>query len=775
MRFTLEQAMRQIALLIFVVVLTGATSAVASRFTLSGHVRDSASAEDLIGATVQVKGTSTGTSTNVYGFYSLTLEPGKYFIQYSHVACERREVMVALDSNIRMDIELPARSLTAGTVVVTADRVAENTRTTEMGTLSIDPVQIKAVPVLMGEQDLLKTMQLMPGVQEAGEGSSDFSVRGGGPDQNLILLDEATVYSSSHLLGFFSVFNSDAVKDAKLMKGSSSAEYGGRLSSVLDVRMKDGNAREFNGSGGIGLVASRLAVEGPFARDKGAFLITGRRTYFDLFLKASSKESIRKSRLYFYDLNAKANYRLGRDDRIFVSGYFGRDVLGYKDEFGIDWGNATCTARWNHIFSDRLFSNASLIYSRYNYKVGITNGDELVDIASSIEDITARGDFQYFFDTRHALKFGFATTYHTFVPGEINATQSSIHAMKIKEKYAEESALYASHEWTAGERLSFDYGLRLSSFALLGPGEVFTFDEAGDPTSVTEYGRRELIKHYLALEPRLSVRYLLDEISSLKASYARNRQYLHLLSASTTTTPFDLWHPSTKIVKPGVADQWAVGYFRNFSDGMYETSVEAYYKDLRNQVDYKNGADIYFNEYVESQLVFGKARAYGLELYAKKKQGRLTGWLGYTLAKAERKFDAIDNGRWYRARQDRTHDVEIVGIYELSRRWTVGLTWVYYTGNAVTFPSGKYIVDGHVAVLYSERNGYRMPAYHRLDISFTRQGKRSSWNFSLFNAYGRKNAYVIDFRTSETDPTQTEAWRTALFQFFPSVTYNFSF
>jgi len=767
--------MSRIIILVVFLGFLASTVGASEKLTLSGHIRDAGSSEELIGASIQVKGAAVGTSANGYGFYSLTLPPGEHAIRYSHVGYDTKEVTVTLDKNVRVDVELVAKVLAMDSIVVTTETADENARSVEMSSLNIDPVQIRAVPVLFGEQDILKTIQLLPGVQEGGEGNSGFYVRGGGADQNLILLDEAIVYSSSHLLGFFSVFNSDAVKDAKLIKGTSSAEYGGRLSSVLDIKMKEGNSKRFHTAGGIGLISSRLAIEGPLVRDRSSFIISGRRTYFDLFLKVSSKEAIRKSRLYFYDLNVKTNYRLARNDRVFLSGYFGKDALGYKGEFGIDWGNATGTARWNHIFNDKLFLNSSLIYSHYSYQVGITNGDDLVDISSSIEDISAKNDFQYFVDSKNTLKFGLHTAYHTFLPGEIKSTGSSVNELKIKRKYALESAVYVNHELTASARLSFDYGLRYSSFALLGPGEVITFDKDGDPTDIKSYGRRELIKHYGAIEPRATARYLLNDISSVKISYARNKQYLHLLSTSTTTTPFDVWHPSTKIVKPGVADQWAIGYFRDFGEGKYEASAELYYKDLRNQVDYKNGADIYFNENVESQLVFGKARAYGLELFVKKKQGRLTGWLGYTLSRAQKKFDAIDDGKWFRARQDRRHDVEVVGIYELSKRWTLGFNWVYYTGNAVTFPSGKYIVDGHVINLYTERNGYRMPAYHRLDLSFTRQGKRSSWNFSLYNAYGRRNAYAIEFRQSEDDTTQTEAVRIALFTFFPSITFNFSF
>ena len=761
--------------LILILMLIGSTAFAQNKATLSGHIRDADSNEELIGVSVYIKELGIGIGSNPYGFYSLSMPPGEYLVRFSLPGYESKEVTIELAGDVRSDIGLTISPILVESTIVTAGAPDENIKQTEMGSIKINPVQIRTVPVLFGEQDLIKTIQLMPGVREAGEGNSGFYVRGGGADQNLILLDEAIVYNGSHMLGFFSVFNSDAIKDARLIKGSGSAEYGGRLSSVLDIKMKEGNSKHFAVDGGIGLISSRLSVEGPIVEDKSSFIVTGRRTYFDLFLKASSKENIRKSQLYFYDFNAKTNYRVGNDDRLFFSGYFGRDLLGYKDEFGIDWGNATGTARWNHIFNNRLFLNSSLIFSRYSYAVGITNGDELIKIKSSIKNFSIKEDFHFFTDSKNTFKFGLQSTYHTFTPGEIEASQSSINELEFKKKYVWESAAYVNHELNASEFLTFDYGLRYSSFAALGPGEVFTFDDDGTPIDSKNYGSGELIKYYGSIEPRATVSYMIDYKSSVKASYARNAQSLHLLSTSTTTTPFDLWHPSTKIVKPGIADQFAVGYFRNFEDNKYETSMELYYKNLQNQVDYKNGADIYFNEYVESQLVFGKVRAYGLELFVKKKEGRLKGWVSYTLSRTQKKFDAINDGKWFQARQDRIHDLEIISQYALSERWTLGANWVYYTGNAVTFPSGKYIVDSHVVNMYTERNGYRMPAYHRLDLAFTWQGKKSSWNLSLYNAYGRKNAYAIEFRQSENDPNKTEAVRIALFSFFPSITYNFSF
>lgn len=744
-------------------------------FTLSGYVRDAASNEELLGASVYAQDARVGRSTNDYGFYSLVLPGGTHTVRFSFMGYAPREVSVTLDRDVRMDVGLSSISVTMDSIVVTADRAGENVSEPEMGAIRLSPEQTRDIPVLMGEQDVLKTIQLLPGVQEAGEGNTGFHVRGGGVDQNLILLDEATIYSPSHFLGFFSVFNSDAIKDVRLIKGSAPAEYGGRLSSVLDIKMKEGNSKEFHGSGGIGLVASRLNLEGPIRQDKGAFVLTGRRTYFDYFLKASNDESIRKTRLYFYDLNAKANYHLGPNDRVFLSGYFGKDLLGYKGQFLVDWGNTTATARWNHIVSSRTFLNTSLVYSNYDYTVGITNGDELVTLRSGIRDWNLKADLQHFINSRNSLKIGGQAVYHTFLPGKIDATGSSINELRIKNKYALESAVYASHEWTATQRLQFDYGLRYSSFLQLGPGDSFTFDAEGDATDTTTYGGGSVIQSYGQLEPRATARYLLDDQSSLKLSYTRNAQYLHLLSASTTSTPFDLWHPSTNNIKPGLADQYVIGYFRDFAESRYQGSIELYYKSLHNQVDYKNGADIFFSELVEGELVFGKGRAYGAEFMLEKTRGRLTGWLSYTLSRSQKQFAAINDGTWFSARQDRIHDLEIVGLYGLGHAWTLGMSWVYYTGNAVTFPAGKYIVEGNIVNLYSERNGYRMPAYHRLDLAFTRQGVHSTWSFSLYNVYGRRNAYAIYFRTVEDQFPETEAVRVALFTFFPSITYTFAF
>jgi hypothetical protein len=773
--------MRIIIIAFFILSIINAVSA-NDKFTISGHVRDGESGEELIGTTVYIKDLKAGTFTNVYGFYSLTVPRGDYMIRYSMIGYETREFELALYENIKRDIELTVNPMVLEPVIVTEEIADENIKKPEMSSFNIQPVKIRTVPIIFGEQDILKTIQLMPGVREVGEGQSGFTVRGGSPDQNLLLLDEAIVYNASHLLGFFSVFNSDAIKNISLMKGSASARYGGRLSSVLDMKMKEGNSKKFSGSGGIGLISSRLTLQGPIIKDKSSFIVSGRRTYIDFFLRRSPSESVRKSKLYFYDLNLKSNYKVSGNDRIFLSAYTGRDVLGWKDEFGIDWGNITGTFRWNHLFNDKLFLNSSLIFSKYDYNISITNGDELIDIGSSIKDFNLKEDFQYFHNSTNTFNFGLNAIYHTFLPGEISADDgSSINELRIKNKYALESSLYYSHEVKASDLLSFSYGLNFSGFSVLGPGDVFTFDDEGNVIDTVTYSGKKLIKFYGGIEPRLSANYLLDVSSSVKASYTRNKQYMHLLSASSSSTPFDIWHPSTKNVKPGVSDQIAMGYFRNLNDNNYETSVEVYYKNMRDQVDYKNGADIYLNELVEGQMVFGKAWSFGAELLVKKNYGKLTGWLGYTLSRTRKRFPDINGGNSFLARQDRTHDLSLVTNYRLPKSWTFSANWIYYTGNAVTFPSGKYIYDGQIINMYTERNSHRMPAYHRLDLGITKTGMKFGWykkllidlNFSLYNAYGRKNAYAILFRKNENDPSITEAVRLALFSFFPSITMNF--
>ncbi|MBK0403033.1 TonB-dependent receptor [Adhaeribacter sp. BT258] len=753
-----------------------------NKFTISGYVRDSRTGEELIGASVAVKELpATGAVTNSYGFYSLSLPEGKYTLVAQYIGYEPNQKAILLNQNLKLDFGISGQERTLQEVEITSTRKNENVVQTQMGVEKLDMREINTIPVLMGERDVIKTLQLIPGIKSAGEGNGGFYVRGGSSDQNLILLDEAPVYNASHLLGFFSVFNSDAIKNVTVFKGGMPAEYGGRLSSVLDIKMNDGNNQKFGVSGGIGLISSRLSLEGPIVKDKGSFMISARRSYADIFLKLSSDSSIRDSQLYFYDINAKANYRLNENNRLYLSGYFGKDMLGFRKLFGFDWGNATGTLRWNHLFSEKMFSNTSLIYSNYYYNVNINAGTSKFNIISRINDLNLKQDFEYYPNARSIVKFGLNAIHHEIVPGAISAGESSsINSRKLPNRYSLENAAYVSHDYKFTENLNLAYGLRVSSFSVLGPGTFYTNNAEGEPIDTTVHGAGKFVKTYVVPEPRLALSYILSEVHSVKASYGRNAQYLHLLSNTTAGSPTDLWLPSGTFVKPGIADQVSLGYFRNFKDNHYEFSTEVYYKSLKNQLDYRDGAQLTFNENVEAELLIGEGRAYGVEFFLKKKYGKFNGWLGYTLSRSERQFDEINSGNYYPAKQDRTHDISIVGIYNLNEKWTFSSTFVYYTGNAITFPGGKYMINGRIENLYTERNAYRMPAYHRLDIGATWIRKKtekfeSSWSFSIYNVYGRENAYVIQFEPSETDPSRTEAKQVALFKMVPSFSYNFKF
>lgn len=766
------------------------------KVTLSGHLSSAETGEDLLGARIAVNELpGVGAITNDYGFYSLTLPKGTYSITFKSLSFEVKTVTLVLNDNLVYDLEMVPEGRVFGVIEVTGEKLDGNVTSAEMGVDKINVKDIENIPVLFGEKDIMKTMQLLPGVKSAGEGNSGFYVRGGSADQNLILLDEAPVYNASHLLGFFSVFNSDALKDVKLYKGGAPAQYGGRLSSVMDIKMKDGNSKQLSVSGGLGLISSKLTIEAPLVKDKGSFIVSGRRTYADLFLGFSNNPQAENSILYFYDLNAKANYRVGKRDRVFVSAYFGRDKFGFADQFGFDWGNATGTVRWNHLYSDRLFGNTSIIFSNYNYKIKFGVGDDAFQIGSEIQDINIKEDFNFFLNSNNTLSFGGNFIHHTFRPGEIE-TGSDIGFVlnDIDERYSLESAAYLSNEQSIKKRWKLVYGLRYSNFTQVGPGNIYSFDDKGNITGSTAYDKWEKVSSYNGLEPRLSMSYIVNEKSSIKASYARTYQYIHLVSNSTSSLPTDVWMPSSNNIKPQIADQIAVGYFRNFLNNMLEFSAEAYYKDMQNVIDYRDGAEVTLNPAVEGELLYGIGRAYGLEVLLKKRRGKFTGWVSYTLSRTERQFKEINNGAWYAARQDRTHDFSIVAMYNFTDRLSVSGTWVFYTGNAVTFPSGKYEIFGQTVDLYSERNGYRMPDYHRLDLGLTLLNKKfkmvadpvtgeevkvakrfeSSWNFSVYNAYGRENAFSIDFRENATTGV-TEAVQLSLFKIVPSISYNFKF
>jgi len=754
-----------------------------NKFTISGTIKDSTTGESIIGASVSIAELKeTGTVSNAYGFYSLTIPTGKYTVTTQVIGYSAQSVQVNLLQNTIINFNLSSRSTSLKEVVIGAEKKNDNITNPEMGVEKLDVKQIAAIPVLFGEKDILKTLQLLPGIESAGDGNSGFYVRGGGSDQNLILLDEAPVYDASHLLGFFSVFNSDAIKDVTVYKGDEPAQYGGRLSSVLDIKMNDGNDQNYIISGGIGLIASRISIEGPIVKHKGSFIICARRTYADLFLKLSSDSNLNQSSLYFYDINIKANYELGKKDHLYLSGYFGKDVLGFGNTFSINWGNTTGTLRWNHLFSDKLFSNASFIVSNYTDNIGINFSGTSIGIVSRIQDYGFKYDFQYYMSDVSTLNFGLNSTYHQIVPGEIVAENNSqVSTLNLTDDYSWENSLYLSNILKPTSSFSLEYGVRLTAFSVLGPGDFYNYNAAtGQTLDTTVYKSGQFVKTYINPEPRISASYTLNKVSSIKASYARNTQNIHLLNNTTTENPTDQWIPSTNYIQPEISDQVSLGYFRNFVDNTYEFSIEGYYKQVQNLLDYRDNAQLEYNENIESQLLFGQGRAYGVELFLKKKYGKFNGWIGYTLSSAQQQIAGVNNGSWYNSPQDRPNDLSVVGIYQASKKWSFSATFVYYTGNPVTFPSGKYDVDGNVYFYYTSRNGYRMPPYSRLDIGATVQCKKrknfeANWTFSIYNVYDRWNAYTITFQQNPNNTSETQAIQTTLFGIIPSVTYNFKF
>ncbi len=745
------------------------------KFTISGIVKDKKTGETLIGASVLlVDSENIGTTTNEYGFYSIQVPKGSQKLMYSYVGYNSLIKPFEIEKSIVSDVEMDD-VIVLQEVVISAEREDDNLTKAEMGTQSLNMKEVAKLPVIFGEKDVLKTITLLPGIKSAGEGANGFSVRGGATDQNLILLDEAPVYNASHLLGFFSTFNSDAIKDATVIKGNSPANYGGRLSSVLDVKMKEGNTKDYSVSGGLGAISSRLMVEGPLQKDNSSFMISGRRSYADLFLKLT--EDFSDTKLYFYDLNAKANYKINEKNRIYLSGYFGRDIFGLGDTFGTDWGNATGTLRWNSILSPKLFSNTSFIYSNYTNNINITAENNDFNINSDIKDWNIKQDFSFFANPKNSIKFGFQAIHHTITPTTFSGTQEN--GDDKNSRTGLENALYISNSFKPNNKFTLDYGLRGTSYSIIG-ADTYNIYEKGIKTGSVALDKGEFGKTYFTIEPRLTANYRLSETQSLKAGYARNGQHLHLLSNSTAGNPTDQWIGNSYNTKPEIADQFSIGYSKNLSQNRYEIGIESYYKNMQNQVDYKDGADLQTSPDVESQLLYGKGRAYGLELLLKKKTGNLTGWISYTLSKTERKIEGINNGEWYNAKQDRTHDLSVVGVYQLNPRWSLSGLFVFNTGNAVTYPTGKYNLNGSTIYQYGARNADRLPNTHRFDLSanydFKKRGRyESSLNFGIYNAYGRENPYTITFRENETDPTKTEAVQTALFKWVPSITYNFKF
>ena len=746
-----------------------------STAVLSGSIKDKQTGESLIKAVVRIEELpNAGIISNEYGFYSITLPSGNYSVVVSQVGYETLVQKIKLDSSQSINFYLQTKNVLKE-VVVESSRKNDNLTKAQMGTETINMSAISKVPVIFGEKDILKTIQLLPGVKSAGEGNSGFFVRGGGADQNLILLDEAPVYNATHLLGFFSTFNSDAIKDATIIKGNSPSQYGGRLSSVLDVKMKEGNNQDYTVNGGIGLISSKVSVEGPLQKNKSSFILSGRRTYADVFLKATEK--FKDNILYFYDLNAKANYQINAKNKVYISGYFGRDELGLGQVFGIDWGNKTGTIRWNKIISNKLFLNTSFIYSDYNYNVKLKNGETNFNINSEIKDVNLKQDYTFYANNQNTLRFGFNTILHNIKPSTFSGTV--INSVAKTGRNGLENAIYLTNNYKATNQLTIDYGMRLSMYTLMG-GDVYNIYENGVIGSSIKLAPSSFGKTYINPEPRITTNFRIDDEKSIKAGYARNVQHLHLLSNSVASSPSDQWIGNSYNIKPEIADQISVGYVTKVFKNNFEFTTEAYYKHLQNQIDYKDGAEINTVSDVESVLLYGIGRAYGLELLLKKKEGRLTGWIGYTLSKTERKIDGINEGKWYNARQDRTHDISVVGIYDLNARWSISGVFVYNTGDAVTYPTGKYNLQGQTLYQYAARNANRMPAYHRLDFSATYEKNKTkrrhgSWNFSLYNVYGRENAYRISFKDDPNDPTRTQIIRTALFKWVPSVTYQFKF
>ncbi len=761
------------------------------KVTLSGYLRDAESGESLPVATVYVKEAATGAQTNNYGFYSVSVPPGTYTVIYSYVGYQTQVVSLTLTESQTRDAELPGATA-LNEVVVTDARKDEAVRGTEMGTVTLDPGKMKTLPILMGEADILKTLQLLPGVQSAGEGNAGFYVRGGGPDQNLILLDDAVVYNTGHLFGFFSVFNSDALKSTTLIKGGMPAQYGGRLSSVVDVQMKEGNLKKFAGEGGIGLIASRLLLEGPLKKDKGSFMVSGRRTYIDALIRPFAKNTaFNGSGYYFYDVNLKGNWRFSKHDRVYLSGYFGRDNFTFNNgnqsfKAKIPWGNSTATLRWNHLFSDRLFLNTTAVYNDYKFSFSGTQNNFDIKLASGIRDLNLKTDADYYAPFNHHFKAGLAYTYHTFIPNQVSGRSDSISfdPSNAFTKYAHEAAAYVQDDWEPTPWLRVAAGLRYSLFSQIGPYTQYQYGFNRRITDSVQYGSGEPVQTYGGFEPRLNLRFQLSKTASIKTSVSRTFQYIHLVANNGSTLPTDIWVPSTAVVKPQESWQYSAGFFKNFLSNALETSVEVYYKPMRNQIEYRQGYIPTTIEDVERSFVFGSGEAYGAEFFVNKTRGAFTGWIGYTLAWTWRDFPALNNGMRYPAKYDRRHDLSLVLSYERNKRWTFGAVFVYGSGNAITLPTNFYFISGQLVQEYSAINAYRIFPYHRLDLSATYkpQPKRqrrvqSSWTFSVYNAYNRMNPYFlyIDTRGNTSQGIEATVKQVSIFPVLPSVTYNFKF
>ena len=778
------------------------TSVFAQTFTISGRVKDASNGETLLGATVIIS-SGGGTVTNEYGFYSVSLEKGTYEVTYKYLGYEDEVKTVILDDNKTINVELGTASNVIGPAVISAKALAKKVENKKISVVKMETAKIKEIPVIFGEVDILKTITLLPGIQSAGEGNSGFNVRGGSQDQNLILLDEATVYNASHLLGFFSVFNGDAVKDLEVYKGGIPAKYGGRLSSIVDIKMRDGNAKKFSGIGGIGTISSRLTLEGPIVKDKSSFMIAGRRSYADVFLPLAPDESIQESQLFFYDLNLKANYELSDKNRLYVSAYFGRDVLGLSELFSLNWGNATATLRWNHLVNDKMFVNTSLVYSDFNYGFDVKFAENAnFGLDQAINDVYIKSDWTNFINQKSKLNFGTQVTYHRFNPGLFSANNEEsskiFQDVQIEERKAIETGWYIDHEYKPSKRLNMRYGVRLSTFSNLGGTEYtysknpVTFESIDSLLQTTVYGDGEIYNTYFGLEPRASISYNLTTDMALKGSYNRTFQYIQQATNTASAFPTDQWFSANGNIEPQRADQVAIGIFKNFDIGL-ETSAELYYKWMDNQIDYRDNAQIAFNEQLDGELLTGTGWAYGAEFYVGKTEGKSSGFISYTWARTMRQIEGISGGNPYVANFDRRHNLSVVFTQKFSKRLLATASFVFSSGQPLTTPVSKYFFDGEWNSNYNEqkRNNFRVPAYHRADIGVTLKGKerpdktfRSNWNFSIYNLYNRENPYAIYFRPVNADDVEkfpgavegnTAAFQTTLFKIIPAVTWNFEF
>ncbi len=761
----------------------------AQNYSFSGFVKDSTSGESIKGAVVKNLSDGASVTTNNYGFFSLTLPSGQQSVRISAGEYEGVTLVRNVQSDEQISIYLLPRADEIDEVRIRAKR-NDNVRAVDISTQSITGKVIKKIPAFLGEADVIKSIQLLPGVTTVGEGATGFNVRGGGIDQNLVLMDDAPVFNSAHLFGFFSIFNPDAVKDVQLIKGGIPAKYGGRLSSVLDVITKDGNNRDYQVNGGVGTIFSRLTFEGPVLKNKASFLVSGRRSYIDVLAKPLLNEDLEGSQFYFYDFTAKFNYDNGRD-KFFVSSYIGDDLFFAANAFGVKWGNSTLSARWNHIFNDKLFSNLTYYYSRYRYNLEFNIGDDLsFDWQSYINNHSLKTDFTYYLNSKNEIGFGGSSTYYIFEPGTATAVNNlGENTFGVPNKYAMENAIYLSDDWTPNNRFTIRAGIRGSQFLYLGKSKVYTFR---DPfaegqrrfvDSVWQAGDNEVIQQYLNLEPRFGFKYQWNRYSSIKGGYNRMVQNLHLISNTAASVPFDVWSPSTNNIKPELADQYTIGYFKNFSIGKqeFESSAEVYYKDMLNQVDYVDGANLLLNELLEGELINGIGRAYGLELYVKKATGDLTGWVSYTLSRSERKSPGISDNEWYPSRFDRLHNLYIVAQYRLNKKWDLAANFVFSSGTPTTFYTGQYSIQGYTIpdAGSNDRNNVRNPNYHRLDLSATytkkKKGKwESNWVFSVYNAYNRRNPFSIYFENNYQNTGINQAIQFSVIgSIVPAISYNF--